>query len=250
MKKILILSLLLSATDFSSAQEFTMKWVELAGDKLLIYYDLIDSVKDRRYTINLYSSLDNYINPLQKLSGDRGLEVKPGTNKKIIWNAKEELGAAFDGKVGLEIRGRLYIPFVRFTGFEDYKVRKRGVPFAITWSGGRPQNVLNFDLYNKEGTLVWTEPGVGNTGNTEITIPTSVKPGSGYSFRISDAKNRDEVVNTGGFEIKRKIPLLLKAVAVAGIGGIIYLLSTKDGGSSGPEEIVPAPCPDGTNNCN
>lgn len=250
MKKLILLIVFLIASNFLKAQEFNMKWAELAGDKLLIYYDLIDTIKDRRYTINLYSSLDNYLNPLQKLSGDRGLEVKPGTNKKIVWNAKEELGAEFDGKVGLEIRGRLYIPFVRFTGFEDYKVRKRGVPFAITWSGGRAQNVLNFDLYNKEGALVWTEPGVGNTGNTEITIPTNVKPGGGYYFKISDAKNKDEVVNTGGFEIKRKIPLSIKAVAVAGLGGLIYWLSTKDKPPPGPVEIVPAPCPDGTNNCN
>ena len=145
-----LLLLLMTLSWISSAQEFAITSVELAGDKMLVFYNLIDTVKNRHYTIHVYSSIDRYLNPLGKISGDVGLEVAPGKNKKITWNISEEFGADFSGKVGVEVRGRLYVPFVRFTGFEDYGVLKRGAPFVITWSGGTRQNVLNFDLYRNE----------------------------------------------------------------------------------------------------
>jgi len=245
MKKILIILNLMLVAMGACAQEFNMKRFELAGDQLLLYYDLLDTAKNRSYTVHVYSSRDNYLNPLQKLSGDVGLEVKPGMNKKITWNAKEELGAEFEGNVAIEVRGKLYIPFVRMSGFDDTQVRKRGVPFMMTWSGGTRQNVLNFDLY-KGAEKVWTQAGVGNTGKYEMTIPKNVKPGEGYRFKISDSKNRDDVVYTGDFAIKRKVPLLLKMIPVVAVaGGAYFLLQSNE-----TPDIGDAPCPEGEPNCN
>ncbi len=242
----LTLALLIMQSRICSAQEFSISYVELAADKLVVYYDLVDTVKERHYTIHVYSSLDNYLNPLEKVSGDAGLEVAPGLNKRITWNIGEEMGADFVGKVGLEVRGRLYVPFVRLTGFEDYGMHKRGKPFVITWSGGTRQNVLNFDLYQNE-TKIWTQPSVANTGNFEMTIPTSVKPGKVYRFRISDTKNKDEVVYTSDFDIKRKIPLAAKFIPIVAVGTAIYLLIPEDGKTF---SIPDAPYPDGTEDCN
>jgi hypothetical protein len=206
-----------------SAQEFSIKQVEMQGDQLALHYDLIDTVKNHTYSIYVYSSRDNFLNALEKITGDAGLEVKPGRNRKIVWNAKEELGPAFVGEVELEIRGRVYIPFIRFEGFQDVEVRKRGVPFLVKWSGGTRQNILNFQLY-QDGKLKYTFPNAPNNAEQKITIPTTVKPGNGYYFRISDTKNKDQVVITPAFEIKRKYPLALKAVPVLLIGGVIYFL--------------------------
>ena len=231
-----VLATILLATVLSPpaySQEFTMKNLEMAGDNLIIHYDLLDSVKNRTYTISVFSSKDDFLSPLPQVKGDVGLEVRPGTNRKIIWPAKEALGAAFSGKVSFEIRGRVYVPFVRFTGFSDYKLIKRAKPYVVTWTGGTRQNILNFDLYNGEDK-VWTEAGVANTGNFELTIPSSVRPGKNYHFRISDSKNKDEVVNTGTFTIKRKIPLAMKVIPLLAAGGIVYLLG---GGTDGPEPI-------------
>ena len=242
------LLLLITHSWLSGAQEFSITNVELAGDKLVIFYDLIDTVKNRHYTVHVYSSMDSYLNPLEKISGDAGLEVAPGKHKKITWNIAEELAPDFEGKVGLEVRGRLYVPFVRFTGFEDYGIRKRGVPFVITWSGGTRLNVLNFDLY-QEDTKIWTQPSVANTGNFEMTIPTSVKPGRGYLFRISDTKNKDQVVFTSEFAIKRKIPLGLKAIPLLAAGAAAFYIIS----GSGDDEsfrIPNAPCPGNTDDCN
>ena len=76
-----------------------------------------------------------------------GIDIKVGDNKKIIWRAKEELGADFDGRLSLELKGSLYVPFISIEGLEEGAVFKRGKPNDVTWSGGRGDNVLNFELY-------------------------------------------------------------------------------------------------------
>lgn len=60
---------LISMVQIVCAQEFSITRVELAGDKLLIYYDLIDTVKERFYKVHVYSSKDNYLNPIKNVSG-------------------------------------------------------------------------------------------------------------------------------------------------------------------------------------
>lgn len=207
----------------ASAQEFSIKQIEVRSDRLTLHYDLIDTVKDHTYSVYVYSSKDNFLSPLEKISGDAGLEVRPGANRKIIWNAKEELGPTFTGEVALEIRGRVYIPFIRFEGFKDVEARKRGVPFLVKWSGGTRQNILNFQLYQGE-KLKHTFPNAPNNSEHRITIPASIKPGKGYYFRITDTKNKDQMVITPQFEVKRRYPLALKVIPVLLVGGAIYFL--------------------------
>lgn len=215
----------------AAAQNFTMKRIELADQKVILHYDLTDTVVNRSYTLNLYSSQDNFLNPLQKTTGDIGMEVKPGLNKKITWDATSELGPDFDGNVAFEIRGRLYVPFIRISGFDEYKVIKRGKEYAITWSGGTPQNILNFDLY-KGDKKVNTFANIANVGHNKLTLPTDTKPGKDYRLRISDTKNKDEVVTTGTFTVKRKVPLLMKILPLAAVAYIITLFGDDD-----PKEI-------------
>lgn len=218
------------------AQKFEIKRIELANQQVVIHYDLADSTVGRTYTVNVYASNDNYINPLQKLTGDLGMEVKPGYNKKIIWDAKSELGADYEGSVGLEIRGRLYIPFVYFSSFDEYKSFKRGKPYELTWSGGTSRNVLNFDLYRKDKKVA-TFANVANVGYYKMTLPKDTKPGKGYILRVSDTKNKNEVVYTSQFKVKRKTPLLLKIIPLAALG---YMAYTFIGTSSDPEPEGPA----------
>lgn len=232
MTVVCILVLMLLASVNGAAQEFAIRQVETFGEKLVVHYDLIDTAKDHTYSVYVYSSRDNFLNPLEQISGDAGLEVRPGKNRKITWNAKGELGPTFAGEVELEIRGRLYIPFIRFEGFSNVEVRKRGVPFLVKWSGGTRQNILNFQLYQGK-KLAHTFPNAPNDAEHRLTIPASVKPGKGYYFRISDTKNKDQVVITPEFEIRRRYPLALKALPVLLIGGVVYLLLP----DAGPDPI-------------
>ena len=230
MKKIFILSCLIVHCLATIAQEVSIHSVEVNASQVTLHYDLMDTTRNRTYTVFVYSSLDNFLSPLAKISGDAGLEVKPGPNKRILWNAKEELGATFNNGVQLEIRGRVYIPFIRFDGFADSKVRKRTVPFLVKWTGGNRQNILNFQLYRDE-KLVYSFPNAPNSYEYKLVIPTSVKPGKGYYLKVSDTKNKDQVVNTGTFAVKRKYSLALKAIPVIAVGGLLYVLASGNKGA-------------------
>jgi hypothetical protein len=197
--------------------------MEITPESLSIYYDLIDTTKNHVYTVMVFSSKDNFLNPLQKVKGDVGLEVRPGSNRKVIWNAKEELGPTFKGEMELEVRGRVYVPFIKFNDFSEGRVFKRGKSTALTWAGGTRQNILNFKLYKGE-ELVTVIPNVANSGSYELTLPTSVKPGEGYHFVVADSKNKDQMMITPKFAVRRKVPLLLKALPVIMIGAAIPLL--------------------------
>ena len=219
------------------AQDIHITQVELlSSGEVLLRYNLKDDQLDRKYSLYLYTSGDNYIQPLEKVSGDVGVDIAVGDNKKIIWNAKEELGDDFKGSVALELKGSIYVPFISLDGFDDYKVFKRGKPYDVTWTGGRGNNVLNFELYQNENKIKVFEERP-NVGNTTIIIPTDVKPGV-YRFKISDSRNRDEVVYTLEFNVKRKIPLGLKVGIGFVVGGLVgYLVST----GSQPEKKIGSP---------
>jgi len=229
MKKLLVLLTGL-IPGFAFSQSFSITKVEQIADKVNIYYDVIDP-ENRGYTVSVFSSRDNFITPLEKVSGDVGLEVKSGGNKKVVWSAKEELGNDFNGKVSLEIRGRVYIPFVRLDNM--YKNMKRGKPYEFTWTGGTQQNILNFDLYRGD-TKITSFPNIANVGHTTLTLPSTTKASGGYKFKITDSKNKDQIVFSPQFVVNRKIPLLLKAVPVILLGGAIYGITKAN---KGPQNI-------------
>jgi hypothetical protein len=236
MKSILLLliSFVFNAT---SAQVFTIHRLEVADNKINIYYDLVDTIASRSYTIALLSSVDNFISPLQKVKGDLGLEVKPGYNRKIVWNAKDELGAEFNGQVNLEVRGRLYIPFIRLDGLN--RIFKRLTPTEITWTGGTEQNILNLDLYNGDEKIT-SFPNLANIGHYKVTIPYSVKPGKDYRLRITDSRNKDQVIFSQPLRVVRKFPLLFKMVPIVIIGlGSFIALSGNKAPRNIPDPITP-----------
>jgi hypothetical protein len=225
---LLIVGLVIRALP-SFSQEFDIKQLEMTSDGLVLHYDLNDTTKGQLYTIHMYSSKDNFVAPLGKVRGDIGIEVKPGHNKRVVWDAKE-LGADFNGNVEVEIRGKVYVPFVRFTNLHDYKSIKRGKPTTLLWTGGTRQNILNFNLYHND-ELVAVIPNVANSGSYDIVIPTSVKRGSGYYFIVSDTKNKDLAMKTSSFAVKPKLPLALKIAPLLAVGIIGYTL-------------IPEPAPD------
>lgn len=65
MKKLLFFIVVIGSVSVK-AQQFSIKKVELSADKVFVYYDLLDTVSNHSYTINLFSSKDNFISPLQR----------------------------------------------------------------------------------------------------------------------------------------------------------------------------------------
>jgi hypothetical protein len=209
----------------SHAQDVVITQMALQPDgNVVLKYNLNDDRLDRKYSLYLYASSDNYIQPLTKVSGDVGVDIAVGGNKTITWNAKEELGDTFAGDVSLELKGNIYVPFIALDNFDDYKVLKRGKPYDVTWTGGRGDNVLLFELYEEDNKIKVFEERP-NVGSTTIIIPNDVKPGR-YRFKISDSRNRDEVVYTMNFLVKRKVPLIAKAgLGLVLLGGVGYMVS-------------------------
>ena len=93
---ILIGFLLTLSTGKISAQSFAITQIEMEGVKLNIYYVLQDTNEANRYIIKLFSSRDNYSTSLKSVTGDVGVAIIPGSNKKIVFNISEEFGADFD----------------------------------------------------------------------------------------------------------------------------------------------------------
>lgn len=233
-----MLFLFISQSLFS--QNIKITEIKRNGAEVELMYSLSDDTPGRTYSINLYTSRDNYTTPLKNVKGDVGIDIPTGPERKIIWNAEEELGSSYSGSFSLEIKGAIYIPFVAFEGIEEGMSFKRETPYDLVWSGGRGDNILNFELY-KGDQLVTTFEERPNVGNTSLTIPSKVKPGNDYRLRVSDSRNTDEVVFTDTFSIKRKIPLGAKigiGVAIVATAGILYAVLNKE-----EEPIPPPPTP-------
>lgn len=215
---IFMISWLLSHLGVS--QEIQITNILMRGEEITVSYNLIDERLDRSYTIRLYNSIDNFIRPVELVSGDVGVDILVGPNKTITWKAKEELGEDFNGGIKLELKGQVYVPFVELDGFEEGMTFKRGTNNDLVWFGGRGDNILVVELYQGD-QLVKNFDEYPNTGKASIVIPSSVKPGNGYRYRISDSRNRDEVVYSKPFNVQRKFPLIPKMslFTMLGIGG-------------------------------
>ena len=223
------------------AQTVTISKVELAGDKIIVHYNLENSNPSSNFMLNLYGSNDNFAAPLAKVSGDVGPEVKPGSNKKIEWNIREEYGN-FKGKLALEIRGKVYVPFVKLQNFTTAASYKRGKAHELIWAPGNA-DPINIELY-KGNQRIQGSMSQPNNGAYALNIPSDTKTGSDYRLKISSTKNSDEIIYTPNFKITPKIPLLVKVLPVLVIGGAVVALGGSKGGGGGSTDTGgPIPVP-------
>jgi hypothetical protein len=206
------------------AQTVTIKQVQLAGEKVIVTYDLDDSNPNNDYLLNLYASKDNFATPLTNVSGDVGMDIKPGVNKKIEWSIMKEYGG-YKGKLSLEVRGKVYVPFVRLQGFDAKQKYKVGKSYDVKWKPGS-SNPIIVELY-KGGQRISGDVNQPNNGHYTLFIPGHAKKGSDYYLKITDSKNSDEVINTAKFAVASKMPAAVKfgIPAVIVVGGIVYFLT-------------------------
>ncbi|MBS1506790.1 MAG: hypothetical protein JSS79_09095 [Bacteroidetes bacterium] len=227
----------------ANSQSVIIKNVELSGDKIVVHYSLENSNQNAGFLLNLYESKDNFMSPLTKVSGDVGPEVKPGPDKTIVWKVIDEYGN-YKGKLSLEIRGKVYVPFVKLQNFDVASSYKRGKSYDVLWKPGN-NDPINIELF-KGNQRVQGSMNQANNGAYSLNIPSDMKSGKDYHLKISSVKNSDEVVITPDFKVKPKLPLLVKALPILAIGGAVVALgggSKKDtggGGSSGGDIPLPA----------
>lgn len=209
------------------AQNVQIREVEIAGKKIIVHYDLEDSNPNNEYKLDLYASRDNYASPLTKTSGDIGSEVAPGKGKQVTWNVGDEYGN-YKGRIGVEIRGSVYSPFVKLREFNTDQKYKRGKSYNVAWRAGAT-NPINIELY-KGGQRIDGEMNQPNSGNHTFFIPTHAKRGDDYRLKITDTRNSGDIIYTPMFKVRPKVPLLLKVLPVMAVGGAAAFLG---GGSSG-----------------
>lgn len=236
----LLLTFCVSAFCLAEAQTVSIKKIELLGEKIIVHYDLEDSNPNNEYKLDLYTSKDNFIAPLTKVKGNVGAEVKPGIDRKIEWNILEEYGP-YKGKLSLEIKGKVYIPFVKLQNFDTNKSYKRGSSHNLGWKPGN-SNPINIEIF-KGGQRISGEMNQPNNGSHTLYIPSKSKPGKDYRLKITDAKNAEDVLYTDNFTVKPKVPLLVKILPVLAIGGLAAAMGGGGGGSDSPtgDSEIPAP---------
>lgn len=238
MKRNGILLFIALLTSSAYAQKLSMHRIELVRDRLLVYYSLEDENPNHQYQVDLYSSKDNFATPLTKVKGNVGSEVKPGKELSIEWNIVQEIGN-YAGDIAIEVRARVYIPFVKITGFKEGAVFKRGRTYPLLWTSGNMGGQVDIELYNGQ-SRVGGDRNVPNTGKYEYAIPGSVKPGKDYKLKFTNTRNRDEFVMSSTFRIAPKIPFIVKVGGAAVILGGVALLAGSGGGSSGdPDKPSP-----------
>lgn len=224
------LVLILLSGCFAHAQKIAVKKIEVAGEKIIVHYDLDDGNPNNEYQVSLYSSKNGFSTPLAKVSGDVGDEVKIGLNKSIVWNVKEELGP-YKGRLSLEVRGKVYVPIAKLNNISTKTKFKRGKSHNINWKPGN-SNAIHIELLNG-GQRVSGELNQPNDGNFSLFIPQHASIGKDYTLRITDSRT-NETVTSQPFAVTRKVPLLLKVVPALAVVGVAAVLVTSGGSDPDP----------------
>jgi hypothetical protein len=244
--RVTAIALLLLAATPIFAQKVTIKRVELAGEKIIVHYDLEDSNPNNEYQIALYSSQSNFNTSLTKVTGDVGNEVKPGTDRKIVWSIREELGP-YKGRLSLEVRGKQFVSVAKFTNITTATKMKRGKSHVINWKPGN-SNPINIEFLNG-GQQIVAALNQPNNGAYTLYIPKKQSKGKDYIIRITDTRNTQDVAVSKPFMVTPTVPLLLKVIPAIAIVGVAAVLASGGGGddpdTTGGGAIPDPPFPTG-----
>lgn len=226
--------------EVSYAQSLKNIKAQADGDRVIITYDLEAPDDKQSFKVELYSSHDNYRNPLRYLQGDYGDNVLPGKNKRIEWNVKSELNT-YQGNVTFEVRATVVMPSLSFTNPTAGTKFKRGKAYTIAWEGSGVNENSKVQLYNN-GVVSQTIGQAGNDRRVTWVVPDGMSIGKNYSIRL--VNGIEEIASSPEFSIVRKIPIGLKIVPVIAVGAVTYLIL----GNGSAVEDDPLPEPPGAPN--
>ena len=230
MKKWVLACLVLPLHGYSQKLE-NLK-AEVAGEKIIVTYDITGSHPDDSYNISLYSSQDKYTAPLTLVTGDVGKKIKEGKNKRIEWDAPSEFNG-IKGTLLFEVHAEL-VAKLTFQNSIDHVRRGKIAPF--TWRGGDQHASVKVELV-KGSEVVGVIGTIKDKRSFDWKIPSRQKTGKDYHVRLTNGK---EVINSKTFSIQPKVPLLVKILPAAGVGVAAFLVlnGSKD---SGTKELATPP---------
>jgi hypothetical protein len=185
------------------------------------------------FNVDLYSSHNDYSSPLLYVSGDTGKDIKPGIDKKLVWQTKELIN--FDGQLSFDVRAILtFSPFV-IKSPKQLASYKRGKSYTIDWIGGIPTEKVKLQLFRAD-TKVNDIVTVENKGNYQWTVPGKIKPGNKYQIKVSSEVGQDNSRLSNNFKLRRRVPLLVKALPIILIGAGTYLILNNGEETEDPEK--------------
>lgn len=223
----------------TKAQRVDNVKASINGDIIIVSFDLIAET-DETFNVNLYSSKDNFQQPLTLVTGDVGVNIKAGKGKRIEWLAKNEL-VDYKGTLIFEVRAFLPEPAfdpLEFVNF-DLKEIKSGKSYRLQWKGGKENEKIDLMLF-EDGNEKYKISTVNNDGRYLWKIPKGNKS-STYQIQL---KGETGIVASNSFQIKKGFPGLLVgggALLVGGITAAIIILDPFGGDDGNDLPIAPDP---------
>ena len=198
--------------------------------KVTVTYGISGGNEKQTYNVALYSSYDNFAQPLVSVTGDVGNNKTGGPAKSIVWDATTDLGE-YKGPLTFRVVAvPLAMPysFIQPAMASSYR---RGKQAEIRWEGGLASDDITIELL-KEGTVLRQLSGTKNSGAQNWAVPKDMQKGPGYSLRLKSSTGQSITSNV--FSIKSKVPLALKVAPLLVVGGLVAVL-VGGGGGPGPE---------------
>lgn len=226
-----------------SAQKIENVKATVHGDDIIITYDL--SGKDgQEFKINLYASNSNFSKPIVKASGDIGSKITPGKDKRVVWNAKNEI-SDYRGDLVIEVRGEPGVisssptSSVRPLSFLSPAGSgvKRGKTLNVSWTGGSPSENVELNLI-KDGVVKEKLSSQNNNGVYFWQVPKGTKTGT-YQLKLSG--NTSGEATSSNFKVKPKVSLLLKVLPVIAVVGVVAAVAGGGGGTEPKAADLPIP---------
>ena len=124
-KSALVWFLLLPVLQGLQAQSITNVIPEAVGSKIIVRYDIENSIPDQLFEVALYFSKDNYSTTLQNVSGNGvGSSVSSGKDRVIIWDVLKDV-KELTGEYAFEVRALMksrVVEVVTMAGTRDRTV--------------------------------------------------------------------------------------------------------------------------------
>ena len=240
--KLIMITLMMSLLNLTHAQTLENINASFDGERVTVSYILSYAEVNQKFKIDLYSSHDNYSQPIT-VTGDAGENVLPGRTKLVIWDAKGTLPSEFDGDIRIKIKAtKMAAPKLSFEPLA-LKTYKKGRTISMKWTGGYSSDKITIELQKNKMTDLRVAELIDNSGTYEWKMPKSVK-GKNYQLILTNASNTAEPATSSEFRVKPRTPLLVKILPVLIAGGVAVLLSGDSGGGGGggqPLDPLPAP---------
>lgn len=195
--------------------------LDFDGNRMSITYDLTSSSADQKFSISLFSSHNNYNEPITYVSGDVGDNVVAGKQKKVIWNLKRELPVDFNDEIAIKVKA---IPIANYSLNPMANGYKKGGVLQVLWEGGLPNELVKIDLL-KNNVFQQTLTETKNNKSYTWDIPKEFEKGSGYTVRLTNMSDEEQSISSTSFRIKPRLPLALKIAPVVLVGVLVGILS-------------------------